>query len=65
MTKIMWGIIDSKKIYLSVEITQSNPPLQLGQLIMYYTPKKLLPFAFFLTYQALKNLEGIVSRKNH
>ena len=22
-------------------------PLQLGQLIMYYTPKKVLPFTFF------------------
>ena len=28
--------------------------MQVGQLIMYYTPKKVLPFAFFLTYQPSK-----------
>ena len=38
--------------------------VQLGQLIMYYTPKKALPFAFFLTYQAFKTWEGIVSQTN-
>ena len=37
--------------------------VQVGQLIMYYTPKKVLPFAFFLTYQVFKNREGIISRK--
>ena len=31
-----------------VEIVQyRDDPIQLGQLIMYYTPKKVLPFAFF------------------
>ena len=31
-----------------VEIVQyRDEPIQLGQLIMYYTPKKVLPFAFF------------------
>ena len=38
--------------------------MQLGQLIMYYTPKKVLPFAFFLTYQAFKDREGILSQTN-
>ena len=37
--------------------------MQVGQLIMYYTPKKVLPFAFFLTYQAFIDREGIISRK--
>ena len=37
--------------------------IQVGQLIMYYTPKKVLPFAFFLIYQAFKNREGIISQK--
>ena len=35
------------------------------QLIMYYTPKKVLPLAlFFKTYQVFKNREGIVSPTN-
>ena len=38
--------------------------LQLGQLIMYYTHKKVLPFAVFFTYQAFKNREGVVSQTN-
>ena len=38
--------------------------LQLGQFIMYYTPNKVLLFAFFLTYQAFNNQEGIVSQTN-
>ena len=37
--------------------------MQLGQLIMYYTPKKVLPFGFFLTYQAFKNQEGSFIRQ--
>ena len=39
---------------------------QLGQLFIYYTPppkKRFIPFVFS-TYQAFKNPEGIVSRKN-
>ena len=37
--------------------------MQMGQHIMYYTPKKVLPVAFFLTYQGLKSRKGIISRK--
>ena len=42
----------------------SDPPDQVGQLIMNYTPKKVLPFAFFLTYQSFKSREGIFSETN-
>ena len=39
--------------------------VQLGQLIMYYTPKKVLPIAYFnLTYQAFKSREGIAFQTN-
>ena len=38
--------------------------VQVGQLIVTYSPKKDLPFAFFLTYQAFKSWEGIVSKTN-
>ena len=38
--------------------------VQVGQLIMCYNTKKVLPFfAFFLTYQTFINPEGIISRK--
>ena len=37
----------------------SGLSMQLGQLITYYTPKKVF---IFLTYQAFKNREGIVSQ---
>ena len=39
-------------------------PIQVGQDIMYHTSKKVLPFAFFLTDQAFKNWEGLVSGRN-
>ena len=38
-----------------------NQPLQVGQLIIYCTPNKVLPIAFFFkTYQASKNREIIM-----
>ena len=39
-------------------------PLQVGQLIMYYTPKKLLPFAFFFNLPGLQKPERIFSQTN-
>ena len=50
-------------VYLSIYVYPSIYfciyPLQLGQLIMYYTPKKVLPFAFF-------NLPGLQKQgRNH
>ena len=41
----------------------THTSLQVGQLIIYYTPKKVLLFAFFfLTYKAFKSREGIFSQ---
>ena len=37
--------------------------MQVGQIIMYYTPKKLLPFTF-LNLPGLQKLEGIFSQTN-
>ena len=37
--------------------------LQVGQLIMFYTAKKVLPFAFFLTY--IKDLDILDSQNNN
>ena len=38
--------------------------LQVDQFIMYYAPKKVLPFAFFLAHQGFKSREGIFSQTN-
>ena len=38
-------------------------PLADGPAYYVLHPQKVLPFAFFLTYQASKNQEGIISRK--
>ena len=43
--------------FLPLSLKTSQKALQLGQLIMYYTPKKVLPFAFFFNLPGLQKPE--------
>ena len=56
--------VEGEVAWVFKKLRDDQISVQLGQLIMYYTPKKVLPFAFFLTCQASKNREEIVSQTN-
>ena len=54
MTKIMWGIIDSKKIYLSVEINTIKPPFATGPAYYVLHPQKVITICVFFNLPSLK-----------